>query len=73
MNFIIAFYDSILEAKSNALLCIILKMYVFYIPVEYSQDILGIGCPLPEQGSNKAAPAETVVFCALHTQDGGSV
>lgn len=32
------------------------------LPEEYSQDILGEGCPLAEQGRSKAAPADTEVF-----------
>lgn len=48
-------------------------VFIFYIPVEYSHDILGVGCPLAEHGSSKAAPADTEVFCARHTHVGGSV
>lgn len=32
------------------------------LPVVNSQDILGIGCPLAEQGRRTAAPADTEVF-----------
>lgn len=43
------------------------------LPLEYSQDILGVGCPFAEHGSNKAAPADTDVFCERQTHVGNSV
>lgn len=42
------------------------------LPGEYSQETLGAGCPLAEQGSKSEAPADTDVFCARQTHDGDS-
>lgn len=42
------------------------------LPGEYSQETLGAGCPLAEQGSKSEAPADTEVFCARQTHDGDS-
>lgn len=65
-------YDDVLQNSTAKLAMSGNKKKISLIPAEYSQEILGVGCPLAEHGKSNAAPADTEVFCARHTHVGTS-